>query len=70
MYKICKICFSKVRFGVSKVSSCIIVHLAFFGAVSLFLTVDLAFSVYDYLAILVLFDMHVAASESSHLDAV
>jgi len=60
MYKICKYCLSKARLGVIKVSLCIYHlfgffggYLAFFGAIWLFLRVDLTFFAYDYLATLV-----------------
>jgi len=70
MYKISKLCLSKVHFGVSRVSSCIHRVFDFFGAIWLFLRVNPAFFAYGYLETLVLFDMHVAACESNHLDAV
>ena len=47
MYKICAYCLLKARLMCFKG---VLVHLAFFGAIWLFQSIDLAFFAYDYLA--------------------
>jgi len=57
MYKICEYCLLKARSGVLKASLCIYLLFGFFGAIWLFLRVDLAFFAYEYLATLMLLEL-------------